>query len=245
MSCEKLGEVDRHFVERLGPTAERELRVHLGTCADCRDRYQRQLLLAALSPRVASAQARLKRGIAFSGGSPRPGWLFAAGTAMAAAALLFYARPQPAGFVARGGQLAAVSPELQLFRVGADGKPERVRGVLSRKDEVGFAYRNPRGAKYLLVFAADEHGRLYWYHPAWTDEATDPTAIAIAGGEDMHELPTVTTQDFSGQRLRFAAVFLDHPLSVKAVEAMARRDAPAPPQIPGAFVTDVEVRVEP
>jgi hypothetical protein len=127
-------------------------------------------------------------------------------------------RPHAPEFASRGGVKPAAA-ELQVYRITAAGQPEPVRGRMLTGDELGFVYRNLAGRKYLLVFARDEHGHVYWYYPAWNNPADAPVAISIEGGEGSHELPEVTVHDFDGNHLELHAVFTDKQLSVREVEA--------------------------
>jgi hypothetical protein len=134
-----------------------------------------------------------------------------------------------------------VAPALAVYRVGADGKPAAVRDEVSPKDELGFGYRNPAGKKRLMIFAVDEHDHVYWYQPAWTDERAEPVAVPAEGGDAEHALPRLTLHAFDGDRLRFVALLLDEPRSVRDIEA--RLAGGGPLRVDGATVLETQVRV--
>ena len=169
--------VDRHFGGRSRLATDRQLREHLPTCATCRTRYDRQLLLARLDPRAPSAEDRLARGLGFSPAPKRYRYLL---PAFAAVALCFAVWPRSAGFQARG------TPEqLFVYRVRAGQAPAQVSGEIAPGDELAFAYANARH-RHLLIYGVDEHGHVYWYHPAWPDGAAAPIAISTDSSPGTH-----------------------------------------------------------
>jgi hypothetical protein len=141
-----------------------------------------------------------------------------------------------AGVVARGGpqaSAAARTPEVQIFRIhagktgagtGAGAVPggavlERAVESVRRDDELAFLYRNPGGQARLLVFAVDEHGHIYWYHPGWSDAGENPTAVPISSEPGLHELPASVLHNFDGEHIMIHALFTDRELTVRQVEA--------------------------
>jgi hypothetical protein len=163
----------------------------------------------------------------------------------------------PRGAVSPRGTLAAVAaartPEVQIYRFPSPRLPSRRLGTSGQKagdvvhpdDELAFAYRNPAGVRRLLIFAVDEHGHVYWYHPEWSDAAENPTAVLISAEPGLHELPAAVLQKFDGERIMIHALFTDRELNVRQVEAAVAaasvRDrapgAPEPLGLPGT--TDV------
>ena len=57
-----------------------------------------------------------------------------------------------------------------------------------------MAYSNPeREARWLMVFAVDEHARVHWLYPAFERPGQDPEAVPVAAartgvelGEEIH-----------------------------------------------------------
>lgn len=220
VGCSSRGLVDRHFSGTLGASAERKLRTHLPGCDTCHRRYERYLLLARLDRSVASAEERLARGLGFSPRRPRVRWLgFVAGLAAAAAVPMLVLRtPEPA-YLARGGPLVEPDQALEVYRIGGDGEPRPVLdGVFHTGDELAFAYRNRRGWAHVMVFAVDQAGRVYWYHPGWTDATASPTAIPIEAGPARHEIPDAVAHRFPPGRIWLHALFSDEAPDVRAVE---------------------------
>lgn len=226
--------VDRHFAGRIRPDDERRLRQHLPECQACGDRYRRRLLLARIDPAAEPAADRLARGL---GLRPRrrsavllPAAL-AACVAAAGVALFLTAGTVPA-FAPRG----PTASRLLIYRIPSGGTPVPAVGELRRQDELAFAYENPRGRRFLLIYGVDDTGRVYWFHPAWPAGAPPAASIPISTDGGVHELPEAIGHDYAGGELTIHAVFSDVPLSVAEVDtwAAAHRDA----RLPGADPAD-------
>ena len=159
------------------------------------------------------------------------------------------AEPSGAGVASRGAPAnvaAARAPEVQVYRIftGRRGSntSEKAEGFVYAGDELAFAYRNPAGKGRLLVFAVDEHGHVYWYHPGWSDAGQNPTAVPISAEPGLHELPAAVLHKFDGERIMIHALFTDRELSVRQIEAAVasaeRAHSPSasvPLAIPGAI----------
>lgn len=246
MSCIESKQVDDHFAGALGPKAEHRLREHLPGCEKCRARYERHVLLERLRPTRAAAKERLAHSLGMRR-APKPwfAWprvqLAFAGAALAL--LILVVRPGDPGFRARGGGLGTVPQSVELVRVPQKGKPELVSGEIWASDELGVRYRNPSSKRYLLVFARDAHDHFYWYFPAWTDPAIDPTAVPITPGPELHELGEVVGHDLDTDTIVVTAIFTDTPLSVHAVETLARAQSSDRFAVSGAEVITTPLRV--
>jgi hypothetical protein len=214
-SCASARLVDLHFSLRISPAQQRELRAHLERCDACRERYQRQLLLARLDPGAAPAEDRLARALGLSQRGARRPWLtLIAAAAAAAAALAFWPRPD-ADFAARG-RLASL-PTMVVYRVNASGARPASESITA-SDELAFAYRNPQGRRFMMIFGIDEHRHIYWYHPAWTDPARNPSAVPIQTATDPVELPEAISHNLDGRQLTLHALLLDEALPVRELE---------------------------
>jgi len=156
--------------------------------------------------------------------------------ALAACLLLFFRAPEESdGFSARGVVTpTAIDERVAIYRVPSGGAPVRAGDTIFQGDELAFAYENPEGKPYLMIFAVDERDRVYWFHPAWTDEAADPSAIAIEPGS--HELREAVRHRFEGSRIDIHAVFLDKPLTVRQMESQLRGS----PHLPAEGIDRVE-----
>lgn len=222
-SCPSRSLVDRHFAADIAPSDERALRAHLPGCAVCRARYDRYLVLAELDRGVPAMQDRLARGLGLS--RRRRAWSRAAGVALGLAAAVVALSLWLPGrrYVARGGAGADADQALYVYRIPPGGTPQPVvNGVIGNRDELAFAYLNRVGWHRLLVYAVDEAGRVYWYHPAWTDASADPVAVRIQAGIERFELAEAIAQPVPRGRLDIHAVFTDDVVSVQTIERGAR-----------------------
>lgn len=227
--------VEAHFNASITPDGERRLRAHLERCDDCRASYERHLLLSKLDPSSTSVEARLAVGLGLRPqrrAMPLP--LFG-GVALAAAAMVALVVAAPfrgarddgsSEFQARGSAPAVSEPaRLGVFRVEGAG----ARSLLGADErvapggELAFSYTNRDAKKYLLVFASDERGHVYWYYPAWTDPKAPPSAVPIERTDAPRPLPDAVSHDFDARRVQLVAVFTDEPLSVTDVEARLSR----------------------
>jgi len=230
------------------------MRDHLEGCADCRRYYERHLLLAALDPSAPSAKERLGRGLGLD--AARGVWPALPASAVAAAALCALCglvfvvwRAVPSAdreFAARSGAVVTPSAELVVYRLARGGVPERVERRIGRDDELLFAYTNPEGFRYLLVFGVDERGQVYWYHPAWTDPSHTPAAVPIRPGPDLVELPEAVHHELEGRRLRLYAIFSESRPTVRELEDRVKSQGTAAPGVllPGTFQRELLVEVE-
>jgi hypothetical protein len=247
--CTMRTHVDRHFAGTIAPDAEHAMREHMPTCEVCRDLYRRHLLLARLDPEALPSEERVARGLGLRTAprllAMRLG-LTAAAAAAAAMLLLHVHIGAPDGFSARG-RVVAPAPVSRVFAYDVRrGFPLAPAGeVLQNGDELAFAYENGAAKRRLAVFGVDEHGHVYWFHPAWTRESDDPVAIPIELDDSRHELPEAVLQRFDGSRLEIRSVFLDDAVSVRQIEALLRDNPHRPLPLPGAVETSLTLSVLP
>ena len=92
-------------------------------------------------------------------------------------------------------------------------------------DALLFSYSNggPEPFSHLMIFGVDTAGRVFWYHPAFTDAATDPTSLPIGGGQVDVELPEQVRHQLAPGHLTIYGLFTRQPLGVKAVEQEVAR----------------------
>jgi hypothetical protein len=218
--------VDRHFSGTIVPAEEQRLRAHLPGCSECRAHYESWLLLAQIDPSVPDAQQRIGRGLGFGHSAKRRATSYIAAAAIAAGAILgvrFLPRSSESdeGFASRGADATSINaPELIVYRTTSRGAaPMLATTTLGRNDELSFAYTNPAGKRFAMIFGLDANRHVYWYYPAWTDSTENPTSIPILAGGNSHDLPDAVRQDLKGSSLTIHAVLSDVPLSVREVEA--------------------------
>jgi hypothetical protein len=208
-----------HFAGRSSPRKEALLRAHLPGCTPCRHRYERHRLLAELDPAALRPPERLAAGLGLraSRARPRPRLLMSLSLVPAFAALtllLVWSRPDPP---APRGALAP-PPTLLVYQLGAAGPPRLASGAVASSDELAFAYNNPAGLPYLLVFGVDQHRRVFWYHPAWTTGAPPPAPVAAQAGVGPHELPDAVRHRLEPGSLEIFALLSTVSIAPAAVE---------------------------
>lgn len=226
--------VDAHFESRGASPRGEGWRQEVAASPAARSRFARWLLLARLDRRQASAEERIARSLGLV--PPRrtaAQWAGALGLAAAVAVALLVVLPRTGddGFQARGAGTPAVASELRVYRVtGGQASPLPPDGAFRRDDELAFAYRNPAGRAWLLVFAVDAAGQVYWFHPAWTDAAQDPVAVPARRSDDLVELPAATAHAWSTSPVTVYAWLSEQRRSVREVEALlSGTGAPAAP----------------
>lgn len=253
-TCIEKALVDAHFQGRITPKDEARLRAHLPTCASCTDYYERRALLASLDPTALSLEERLGRGLGLvaeraEATPPRLTRARLVGLALVAAAaivlLVLLGRKRPDdGFASRGAP--AEGPPYVRVYTSAGGPPTPLEGAgpVRRDAELGFAYESVEGKGQLMIFGVDEHGHVFWYHPAWNDPKDDPTSIGVEVTPGLHPLREAIAHDLDGRTLEIHALFSSAPRTVKSVEgALAGRRAPLGPlTLPDT--KDVVVKVE-
>ena len=232
-------EIDRYFRGELEKEATARMLARLWDCPRCRARYDRNLLFeqvcpdaergaadrlwrsieesadAALKPVVAPAKVRWRRPLSA---------LLLLG-ASAAAIMVLFARttsePVPRG---RPGATAR-EPAVFLYRSTGGHKAEAITRRVRPDDGVLVAYSNPTtDLKYLLVFAANERGDVYWYYPAYEKVDDDPAAVPIRTQAQAVELGEEIRHELKPGPLRMFAVFLSRPWRVRDVEKIVRRE---------------------
>jgi hypothetical protein len=230
--------ISAHFAGKTSIAAEAAMRAHLPTCRACHDEYQRHLVVAELDVYALSAEDRLGRALGFRM-KPRRGWgRWLVGLAVpAAAALLLAVLPASRddgdpvaepndGFAARSAPGSHASEaRIWIYQVGGPAAPRRVDRTIAAGDELAFAYSNPAGAPFLMIFGVDEHRHVYWFHPQWPEGRPPPRALAAASGPGPHELAGAIRHTLDGQRLQIYALFSPTALDATAVEREVQRQA--------------------
>jgi hypothetical protein len=258
-TCAQQRLVDGHFDSGLDPSSEHRLREHLLDCVSCRERYQRQLLLARLDPVAPDAQFRLARGLGLPSGTPSMWQWFSmpsfelrrasfavAGLAALALVLVIAGHGRTNtnaldGYEARGGH-APLPVEVRVYRIQA-GTPEPLGDELGAEQELAFAYANRSDKRWMMIFGVDEHRHVYWYFPSWTDPAQDPQSVPAGPSIELKELPEAVTQRLDGNQLHLVGLFSDQPLNVKQVEELVSQSPDGRPVVAGALSWDADFQV--
>jgi hypothetical protein len=179
-------------------------------------------------PRLEAARSRrLDQAVARMAAKGRRPWRWTPVTVPALVLILLIVampairRRSQEGVQARGSghhQSEQKAPELLIYRMEAGGQATPLADTLGRSQELAFAYRSDGSDKHLMVFARDERGHIYWYHPAWTDPAQDPAAVPLAREPGVHELPAAISHSFQDNRIEICALFMHDIRHVRETE---------------------------
>lgn len=218
--------IEAHFVGRISPDKEREMREHLAQCGACTRRYERRLLLAELDPSALDARERIGRGLGILRPArpvrPLVGAMMAAAALCGLAAIMRPASLTPYSptreLMARGSPQPEQTASLEVYHAQPGSSFEVAGDSIRASDELAFAYTNQAAYPFLAVCAVDEHGHVYWYHPAWTSIAEDPDSVRIEGGRVVRELPEAISHELDGRKIHVVGAFSARPLHVREVE---------------------------
>jgi hypothetical protein len=247
-------DVEAHFAGTASAADDRKMFAHLRACTRCRDEYRTLAMVEALEGGGADrARERLARGL-FAPVAPagrRVVYGTGFGLAFACLALVFTVGRGPAAFRARGGAGAerADEPSLAIFRVPRDAanpevlaptETQRAGSSVRAGESLAFSYTNPAaiGAGFLMVFARDPAGHIYWFWPAWNDESADPASLPISANAAPVELPEAVRHPLQAGPLTVVALFTPRPLHVREVEAALAKGLPGLQAFEGHIWTD-------
>jgi hypothetical protein len=247
-TCRDIRLVDAHFEGRIVPHRERALRAHLGSCADCTERYRSHLVFARLDRRALPAAERMARALGLPGRRQRR-WLWsvpALALASAVAVLLVMGQLGTTGgdLRVRGAVTGAV-PHLLVYRLIPGAAPSRVLDGITAGDELAFAYTNPGGRGHVMIFGVDQQRRVFWYHPAWPAGDPPPRALSAAAGVGPHELPDAIGHDLTPGQLRIYGLFSDDSPGAAEVEAAVASGRTLAEAFSRASITERVLEVRP
>ncbi len=222
-----------HIEGQLEASQARRLDAALEANAELRERYATQTrLIEALRrgpPQIEAMDfvARLRERRAEPAHAKRrwPAVLGVAATMAAAGWLVMRAQPDDAEtFRAKAGDEATSTERwfgIRIYEVDAQGRRSLVDGAMERDDALAFTYANlgPKPFAYLMIFGVDAQGACHWYHPAYTDAATNPSAIPIEAGRADVPLPDRIEHDLTPGPYLIHALFMREPRNVRDVES--------------------------
>jgi hypothetical protein len=116
---------------------------------------------------------------------------------------------------------------IQAFSVTESSEPSALGDRLSKHDYLVFTYTNLGESPYdyMMIFAVDEEGQVYWFHPAYTQEGEDPSSIKISKGAERVELREKVRHDYPEGGLWIYGLFTNDPFKVSAIENMVKSTA--------------------
>ncbi len=243
MHCPERNRVYELAAGKLSSEAAVRLEQHLMNCASCAKLNAELKQLTErleiepgelVDPEMDEAIITLVRldraGCAVERGAVRR-WKSYAVAALAAAAcitLFFTLQPRSAPveqnsdeFYARSGVGRRENRwvSIEVFRA-IESQYEPVKKRIDADDALAFSYvnRNNPAFRFLLIFAVDESGRVFWYYPSYTDRDANPTSIPIKQTVEPVALAEEVQHDLRSGPLRLFAVFSMSALDVRAIE---------------------------
>jgi hypothetical protein len=133
---------------------------------------------------------------------------------------------EPSAFHARSGagQNNNQWVSIEVFRA-IDHGYERVKGSIKADDALAFSYinRNNPAFRFLMIFAVDPSGRVFWYYPSYTDSDANPLSTPIRPAKGPVALADQVQHDLGSGSLRLFAVFSMSALKVRTIEDAAVR----------------------
>ena len=98
--------------------------------------------------------------------------------------------------------------------------PTRMTATLRKNAGLLFSYTNLQKSpfSYLMVFAVNDKGNIYWFYPAYQNSQTNPQSIPIEHASTPVELNDVVQHDYTIGPLTIYGLFSVNPLTVSRVE---------------------------
>jgi hypothetical protein len=108
--------------------------------------------------------------------------------------------------------------DLDVARVPATEAPQALGETLPASDGLLVSYTNlgPQPFRYLMVFAVDVAGDVFWLYPGYNRLDSDPISVEIEAGRAP--LPEVIHHNPHPGQLTIHGVFTRSPLKVSEVE---------------------------
>jgi hypothetical protein len=113
---------------------------------------------------------------------------------------------------------------IQAFRVDAAGAAVGLGDGIRKSDYLVFSYTNlgeqPYG--YMMIFAVDGRGRVYWLHPAYLRAGDDPVSIGISKDAEGVELREKIRHEYPEGRLWIYGLFTNEALKASSIEMLVK-----------------------
>jgi hypothetical protein len=254
-----------------------DIESHLAECRDCRQSFEK---LRALTRSIGEMDEELAeidlvpdlhRAIAAEPEPARRWRLFPALAAVSVACLLAVAgtlvwmatrdTPRPSdAYRVKSAAPAGIQTNrwagMHVYLLTAEGGTRPLEKKLPGNASLLFGYTNLGENPFsrLMIFAVDQKGSLFWFHPAYLKEGSDPVSIQIRPDQAGIELPEAVQHDFEPGPLVLYALFTRRPLRVSTIEdqisalrqaGVWAADRPRELEIQGAAQHILTTRVEP
>jgi hypothetical protein len=243
LRCISAKDLAKYLVGEVTRSRAEEMEEHLASCAACRAELEemREMVGRIGAPTenneqkdyLSEVRGRIERGEEASRGRRRRWPLIAVGGAVVVALVMagvFLLRPADADdeFRVKDDDPRILEQDrwvgIRAFRMEASGAPASLGDRLKQSEYLIFTYTNlgekPYG--YLMIFAVDENGEVYWFHPAYTAAGEDPASIKISKDAEGMELKEQVRHEYPEGRLWIYGLFTDEPVRVSAIESMVK-----------------------
>jgi len=241
--CISAKDLARYLVGEVTRSQAEEMDEHLASCAACRAELEemREMVGRIGEPTedveqkdyMSEVRDRIERGDrAFE--RRRRRWPLIAGAGAVVVALViagvFLLRPSGDGEEFRVKSDDPRIPErdrwvgIRAFRLQAPGAPVSLGDRLEKGEYLVFTYTNlgEKPYDYMMIFAVDEGGEVYWFHPAYTRAGEDPAAIEISRGVEAVELREKVRHDYPEGGLWIYGLFTNDPVRVSSIEPLVK-----------------------
>ena len=132
----------------------------------------------------------------------------------------------PPHFQARG---VAKNPDrwvsIHVHRLAGKGY-QPVSQSVNPNDTLAFAYtnRSPSRYRFLMIFAVDPSGAIFWYYPAHVNARENPMSIPISYSDTPLTLPEQVRHPLKPGKVRLFGMFSETPLDVNKIESIIQRE---------------------
>ena len=247
MKCISPKDLAAYLVGEVTRSQAEDIEEHLASCGSCRKELEGlREMVARIKKPADPAEERdhlpdIRRRIKAGDAGHLPGrrkWPVVAGAiallAILAAAVYLLLDPGAAEdeFRVKSDQPPATQQDrwagIRAFSVGAAGTPATLEDVHHESDSLVFTYTNLGENPYdfLMIFAVDGKGRVYWFHPAYTRTGEDPQSIGISKGAERIELREKVRHEYPEGKLWIYGLFTNEPMRVSSIEKLLETTAP-------------------
>jgi hypothetical protein len=113
----------------------------------------------------------------------------------------------------------------ERHEVNGESVYQPVGETVSANAALAAAYedRSASPFPYLMVFAVDPTGEVFWYYPEYAENEEDRLSIAASKAKGRTAFPDEVTHEFSEGPLRFFGIFSRSPLRAGQIEETVKR----------------------
>jgi hypothetical protein len=115
---------------------------------------------------------------------------------------------------------------------------------MSSNDALLFSYSNlgPKPFEYVMVFAVDANGDVFWFFPAYEREGSNPVSVPLRKGVHAVEFDESVRYQLAPGPLEIRALFTAGPLRVLEVESWLAHHPLAGAALPWSDASEQAIR---